>query len=140
MMKKNILFSACFMIVSAISCFSQNNASIEPDKKLSAKYSQEFIDNLMINNPEIIEYLNFFVNNSYYFIDMPEKQISYNILKKLDIKTGNITEAPVSTEDIEKFNIYQYNYQVLPDKRNYYKAGETGKILIVLSEKEISQK
>ncbi|MBI4645846.1 MAG: hypothetical protein HY738_04400, partial [Bacteroidia bacterium] len=60
-------------------------------------------------------------------------------LQRIDPKTGQKLDNPVTTDDLSNFNLYQFDYKVQKEKRTYYKLGDTGKILILLSDNEISK-
>jgi hypothetical protein len=105
------------------------------DSKLYVKYDAKYLSKIESENPVEFEYLKIYVNESCSFTEMPNKSIDYVDLQKIDIKTGNIIEGYEFTEkDIQNFNPFEYNIKVSPDKNTYYKAGNTGKLLIVWSD------
>lgn len=107
--------------------FSQNYS-----QKLLVKYTESEIDNLQKQNQSEFDLINFFVTDGYNIVDMPDKPIDYVELKKIDPKTGEIIEGEIITDtDLDNFNPLEYN--CFPDarKRGYYKAGNTGKLIIV---------
>ncbi|MBU0764457.1 MAG: hypothetical protein KJ607_06460 [Bacteroidetes bacterium] len=133
-MYKKIMIAMAFVCCALIASGQE-----APDAKLYVRYNQAYINNLLNNNPEIVVYLNFFVNNSWRIIDKPDKEIDCSKLSKINPETGEILEDPITSEDLEDFNIYRYNYRMDPDKRTYYTLGDTDKILIVLSDNELSK-
>ncbi|MBI4649374.1 MAG: hypothetical protein HY738_22935, partial [Bacteroidia bacterium] len=71
-------------------------AQVVPDSKLYVKYEQEYINNFLAKNPEIVDYLNFFVNHCYKIIDKQDKEISCTELQKIDAKTGQKTAHQIT--------------------------------------------
>lgn len=118
-----------FLLVSTCIAFSQSN-TVKINPKLYEKYTAEFLEDLSKENPGQIAYLNFYVENACYIIDMPEKPIKCVLLEKK-------SEDPVTAADLEDFNLYEFNVLTKENERRYYKAGNTGKLIVVRSNKEI---
>ncbi|MGC9332365.1 MAG: hypothetical protein ACP5DZ_10900 [Bacteroidales bacterium] len=117
---KKLLFIvvALFFVSSA---FSQDYS-----QKLLVKYSDEEIQNMKANNPNEFELLNYFVENGFHIIDMPDKPIDYKELVKIDDATKEITDS-----DLVGFNPLEYEACIYGSERQYFKAGNTGKLVII---------
>jgi len=126
-----ILGLALFLAMPFLTFAQISNNGI--DQRLNDKYSIEYLNDLKSQDPAALDYLNYFVENVYRIIDMPDKQIACLDLKRVDV-TNN---QPITLAEMENFNLYKYNCTVLPDKRMFYKIKNTGKLLIIKSEKEL---
>ena len=129
-MKKIILSNLLFLSVFA---FSQADYDI----RLNAKYSNEYIQNLSDDKLNSIE---FSLDNIYFLEDNLEKNAFLPELYKINNSTKEVIEIPVNNVDFNNFNILEYYYVQYYDTRNYYKIGDTGKTLVILSMKEYTSK
>ncbi|PLX00408.1 MAG: hypothetical protein C0594_15750 [Marinilabiliales bacterium] len=115
-------------------------AQVNPDSKLFVKYEPSYFNKYQHKNPEIIEYMNFYVNHSWKIINMPDKEVQSEELKKVDPKTGSLLDEQIVVSDLDNFNIYLYNCKPDQEKRKYYTIGDTKKMLIIYSHNEITDK
>ncbi len=132
MNKIKFLFIFIFFFTSVIT-FAQ-----EFNQKLLVKYDEATLTELKKNNSVEFEYLNLYVTRACSFKDMPDKDIKYTELKRIDINTGEVIEDyEVSEDDINNFNPFLYNIKLDYDWNTYYKVGNTGKMLLIWAEKDI---
>ena len=132
MNKIKFLFIFIFFFTSVIT-FAQ-----EFNQKLLVKYDEATLTELKKNNSVEFEYLNLYVTRACSFKDMPDKDIKYTELKRIDINTGEVIEDyEVSEDDINNFNPFLYNIKLDYDWNTYYKVGKTGKMLLIWAEKDI---
>ena len=117
------------VLILALAChasYSQDNADF--NSKLSSKFTTEELQEISKAYPDSILFLNYIAEKGYYFIEFPkEKEIPHKIIENITLK------------DLETFNIFNYNIEFLDNKNNYYKLGNTGKLLVVVSMKDIRQ-
>lgn len=125
---KTSIFLLTLFSLSITVAFSQKNI----DNCLYAKYGKEELQKMQQNSPEQLDFLNFYVKHAGYFVDMPNKPIQYTDLIRLKDNSKNIT-----ANELINFNPYLYNCKNLQDKNSYYKAGNTGKLLIMISMKDL---
>ncbi|HKK69029.1 MAG TPA: hypothetical protein VJ946_12490 [Bacteroidales bacterium] len=126
MKTKKIGLALVVMLFTTLA-FSQNYSP-----KLLVKYTESEVESLKQDNLQEFELINYFVTEGYNIIDMPDKPIDYVELKKIDPKTGDIMEGEFITDaDLDNFNPLEYNCTPDAMKRGYYKAGNTGKLIIV---------
>lgn len=110
----------------------------EINSKLFAKYDQEFLNELKTQNLKELYKLNYFVEQGCYVIEMPSKPIELIELKKINPKTGYIIPDYIITEeDLDDFNPLEYNIYRSALKNTYYKAGDTGYIIVVQSDADL---
>ncbi|MDD3686657.1 MAG: hypothetical protein PHE56_07815 [Bacteroidales bacterium] len=110
-------------------CFAQN-----ANDKLLVKYSDQAITDMKVQDPEGYNFLEYFVSEACYVIDMPEKRIDFTELQRIDPLTGELSaNQEITEEDLDNFNPLEYNIEYLTDQSRYYAAGNTGKIVVVPS-------
>lgn len=131
---KKIKFLLVFILFfTSVITFAQ-----EFNQKLLVKYDEATLTELKKNNSVEFEYLNLYVTRACSFKDMPDKDIKYTELKRIDINTGEVIEDyEVSEDDINNFNPFLYNIKLDYNWNTYYKVGKTGKMLLVWAEKDI---
>jgi len=114
-----------------ISMFAFSQTSY--DTRLNVKYSEEYIQSLSV---EKLSSLEFSLDNVYLLEDNFEKNENLPELFRINNSTKEIIETPLSNIDFNNFNILEYSYVQNYNTRNYYKIGDTGKTLVILSMKE----
>jgi hypothetical protein len=69
---------------------------------------------------------------------MPSKPIELIELKKINPKTGYvIPDYIITLEDLDDFNPLEYNIYRSSLKNNYFRAGDTGYVIVVQSDEDI---
>ena len=129
-MKKIILINLLFLSMFA---FSQTDY----DPRLNTKYSDEYIQNLSIDKLNSLE---FSLDNLFLIEDNFEKNASLPELYKINYSTKEVIETALLNVDFNNFNILEYSFVQNYNTRNYYKIGNTGKTLVILSIKEYAAK
>ncbi len=114
------------------SLFAQQT-NVVPDDKLYSRFQTEDINNMLNQAPQEIKYWNWFVENGFVIKEeTPEYASKYEPLRFFDKDTKLAGEEEVAyTESV--FNIMQYDFEILQDKTNTYRIGNTGYIVNVLS-------
>ena len=132
-MKKIILLS--MLVISGITAFSQ---SLAIDSRLYAKYSEEELLDMQQNHPADLEYINWFVENSYVIKEVANpEELSYPRLKYMDKET-KMEGSEVTEFDAENFNIMEYGFEISKSS-NVYLIGNTGKILVFYSSDDLTK-
>ncbi len=133
-MKKIILLFV--LVISVITAFSQVS---QIDSRLYAKYSEEELLDMQQNRPYDLEYLNWFVENSYVIKDVANPEaLNYPKLKYMDKET-KMESSEVTEFDAENFNIMEYGFEILARSSNVYLIGNTGKILVFYSSSDLTK-
>jgi hypothetical protein len=128
-MKTKRFFVFIAFMLGVTYCFAQN-----VNQKLLVKYSNQAVTEMKVQNPDGYNFLEYFVSEACYVIDMPEKRIDFTELQRIDPLTGELSANQVITEeDLDNFNPLEYNIEYLTDQSRYYSAGNTGKIIVVPS-------
>ena len=129
------IFTVLIFSVLFINMYAQD--VVEPDDRLYARYSNEQIEYLLLNSPQLIEFRNFELDNSWEILEVEkDKSENYPPLQYFNPKTG---EKLNEVEDVvdSDFNLYQYYFQRKHSHRSFYKIGDTNKVLIIYSGKEL---
>ncbi len=133
-MKKIILLFV--LVISVITAFSQVS---QIDSRLYAKYSEEDLLNMQQNLPSKLEYLNWFVDNSYVIKQVANPgALNYPKLKYLDKETKS-EGCEVTEFDADNFNIMEYAVVVNQKKSVAYVIGNTGKVLVLYSNEHLTK-
>ncbi len=138
-MKKLLTFLFSLMIMGSL--FSQENKSgITPDPRLIDALGQETVDFYAQNNPNLIVYYNLFLTHSYRIIDMPaEKMADLNQVSTMTLKEKFMTEPQdYSEKGLETLNVLKYDIKIDQAGGAVYRLGNTNKIIIFYSGKEIA--
>ncbi len=132
-MKTIKIFLVLVFLTGATACFSQT-----VDSKLLVKYDSQTLAGIKAENQDGYDFLSYFVESACYIIDMPDKPIDFIELERIDPKTGELSPNQVITEDdLDNFNPLEYNIKSELSVNSYYRAGDTGKIIVVPSHEGI---
>jgi hypothetical protein len=109
------------------------------DPRVIEVFGQETVTFYLENNPSIIQYYNFFLDNSYSIQDMPqEKMGELQNIPELKLKESFQTDyVDYSEKGIENLNIMKFDFQIDPNVGPIFRLGNTNKLIIFLSGKEI---
>lgn len=108
-----------------------------PDARLYARYSSEYLAEIQQSNPGVIDLMNYRLDFSWEIVEIGPKVSEYPELRRFNASTKTIGSVFSST-DMAGFNIMEWNTESFYDKRNFYRLGDTGKVLVIFSEKEVA--
>ncbi|HBS85491.1 MAG: hypothetical protein A2W91_16925 [Bacteroidetes bacterium GWF2_38_335] len=132
-MKRYRLFLIILVLIIPAVGFSQTT---QINSKLINKFGSEYLEKLKVEHPDRLAYLNYCADNQCYIIDMPGKPVPAIELTKNGAEEG----YQITSADLENFNMYDFNIVASVNDQKYYRAGNTGKMIIVRSEKTMLQK
>jgi hypothetical protein len=129
MIKRNSL-----QFILAILLFSYVLIPTTPDKRVVDFLGKEKIEIIQKNNPDLIIYYNFFLDNAYIISEVPADKHSENNFQELvlPLKGGKV--------DKEKLNILKLDIQRKFDENVYYKIKNSKEVIVFLSEQEFMKK
>jgi len=129
-MKKYLPFS----LIIAFLVFGYSNNPITPDSRVIDYLGLEKVEIIQKNNPELIRYYNFFLDNAYEIAKVPADKLADNNFPtlKLPLKNGKV--------DIKKLNVLKLNIERKFDKQVYYKIHNSSEIIVFLSEEDFMKK
>jgi len=111
-----------------------SHTPITPDERVIDYLGKEKVDFIQKNNPELIRYYNFFLDNAYTISTVPADKLSSNNFPELSLpmKNGKV--------DTKSLNILKLNIQRKYDEAIYYKIKNSKEIIVFLSEKDFMVK
>jgi hypothetical protein len=108
----------------------QTNTPTEIDARLFDVYEADYLENLLENNPFLIQRWNFFLDNSYYIMDLAAEK-------------GPQSLPVIQIDDLENLNILLLQKELeltrQHDKMTAYKIAGTDKALVFRSGKEFTE-
>ena len=134
-MKIKVLLASFFL---ALGCYCHAQ-TVQPDERLLERYNQEYLTNLSQNSPITLELLNFSLDNVWYITDdnaFVDKTLPY--LYFVDVNTGKESQQRVNDINDASFNIVNYYYEQDYARPTAYRIGNTGKVLVIRSVKDIT--
>ncbi len=114
--------------------FFSSSSPIKPDKRVIDYLGNEKIDIIKKNNPDLIHYYNFFLDNSYILSTVPTDKLEDNNFQtlKLPLKNGKV--------DTKKLNVLKLNIKRSYEESIYFKVEGSQQVFIMLSEKKFVEK
>lgn len=124
-----ILLLATLFLTSA--AFAQNNSSSTTyDARLLEVYEENHLDNLQNNNPFLIQYLSYFLDHGWTLETFPaEKANGLQIINVPNVDEINVLKL-LSDKEVSKSYL----------NRNYFQIEGSTEVLVILSEKEFTEK
>ena len=134
---KKILFLFC--LVNVLNTSAQD--LLEIDDRLLFRFSQSQLDDIASVSPNQIKYLNFYLNNSYYFQDVgfiPDQKLQdyQDVFQHLSLPSDFQLEEPISKDN---FNILMFNVPFFENKSKAYLFGDSNLLLVLRSKKVINE-
>lgn len=134
----------CLLLLVVFLSFSLNiiaQNQIKPDERLFVKYSQDYISGMLKNNPENLDYLNYCLDNSCYFItDESDKFKDCSKLTLFDNQTKSSIQNVVESIDKSNFNILNFDLKLSYNQKTPYRIGNTNEIVVFYSLKEMADR
>lgn len=132
-----LLFATCILLSGGTA-----QTIVKADERIKAVYEESYIATLEEKNPQVLEYLNFSLDNGY-FIDEsfpPDKYETLPELFVIDPATKKVIQESVTGEMIHGINILACRFERADNARTYYRIGDTGKVIVLYSVKELTAK
>ena len=132
---KKLLFLFCAFYALNLSAQQQSTF----DSRLLFRYEAEFLENLYRTNPSKLDYLNFYVENSYslhQLEEIPAEKLNEfpDILEHINIPE-NYTLP--NTIDQENFNILLFDVVFKENQSSTYRIGDSNILVYLKSKNEI---
>ena len=102
-----------------------------PDSRLSEVFSEKYIVKALYYNPQVIDYWNYYLDNSYKVVDnIPEDKLStYENLSDV-IKTKQDFQPSF---DEANFNVLMFAPTLFKEQESAYRMGDTDKLIVFYS-------
>jgi len=132
---KKLLFLFCAVFALNVSAQQQSTY----DSRLLFRYEPEFLENLALTNPSKLDYLNFYIGNSYslhQFEEIPPEKISQfpDILELLNVPEGYVVPTSINETN---FNILLFEVVFKEKQSSSYRIGDTNILVYIKSKNEI---
>lgn len=136
---KKLILSMLLLTVMGLTFAQVQKTQVVADPRVIEVFGQETVTFYLENNPSLIQYYNFFLDNSYSIQDMPqEKMGELQNIPELKLKELFQTDyVDYSEKGIENLNIMKFDFQIDPNVGPIFRLGNTNKLIIFLSGKEI---
>lgn len=114
-------------------CFTTAVAqkSNDVDKKLLAKYSLEELEEIKKSNESTYNFHVKVLSNGWYLTDFPKK--------KAQQSKGRYTDITLTQAEMDDFNMYQHNIELLENDYQYFRVNGGEKMLVIRSIDHINQ-
>ena len=134
---KKILFLFC--LFNILNTYAQDLPEI--DDRLFFRFTQSQLDDIAAVNPTQIKYLNFYVNNSYYFEDagiIPSQKLQdyEDVFEHLSLPSDYQLDESINKDN---FNILMFNINFFENKSTAYLFGDSNLLLVLRSKKMINE-
>jgi hypothetical protein len=127
----SFVFAMSLAVLGANTALAQTK-TLEPDARLSQLYDADFLQRLQTLQPELLQRLNYYLDNSYSIVPMPEGKDAQGFLS---------IEMPA---DVSKFNVlaFERERKILRDKSQamFFQIAGTRNLLMLLPELEFVKK
>lgn len=134
------IFSKVAQVFLLCLVFSFSYAQVVPDSRLLSNNSKQQLELIQENNPVVILYMNFYLDNSYYITSLPMDKTSnledISIIKNKE--SGQTIDIEFLSKNSSEFNINNYDFKRYHNKPSYYKIGKTGKVFVIRSGDQIN--
>ena len=134
---KNILYLFC--LFNILNTSAQD--LFEIDDRLFFRFTQSQLDDIASVNPNQIRYLNFYVNNSYYFQDsgmIPNQKLQdyQDVFQYLSLPPEYQLDEPINQGN---FNILMFDLPFFENKSTAYLFGDSNVLIVLRSKKVINE-
>ena len=132
---KKLLFLFCALFALSLSAQQQSTF----DSRLLFRYEAEFLEDLALTNPSKLDYLNFYIENSYslhQLDEIPMEKISQfpDILELLNVPEGYVIPTTINENN---FNILLFEVVFKEKQSSSYRIGDTNILVYIKSKNEI---
>lgn len=136
---RKLILSMLLLSVMGLTFAQTQKTQVIADPRVIEVFGQETVTFYLENNPSMIQYYNFFLENSYTIQDMPqEKMGELQNIPELKLKENFQTDIIDYTEKgLENLNIMKFDFQIDPNVGPIFRLGNTNRLIIFLSGKEI---
>lgn len=125
------LFYLISFVFFANTILAQN--SVQADQRLYDCFPEDYIKQLEKNNPQLIRYYNFFLENSFQIVDYStEKPSKGKVI--YDYAKNNI-----KTIDIDNFNPFMFNLDLDYEHYTHYLIPDKKKVIVFYPKKRIEK-
>ncbi len=131
-----LMLTYVFIFMSVVFNLNAQNSfdlqSVKPDSRLVDAFDLSFVNRIQKENPALVLYYNFYLDSAYYISVLPaDKNEFLSNLKSIDVDDN------IETSEI---NILMYKLDLNFEQRSYYRIGNSDRVMIFYSGKELNEK
>lgn len=136
---KHLIF--CVMTLFFASYNAQDQ--VQPDARLLEVYSQEYLNKIGKDQPHIIEFFNYKLDNSYQVVDLEGKTESMDlpllstVLLRRETEDSNIATDALDAYRNNNLNVLNYSFANNKVKKSFYLIDGTTNALMFYSNDEL---
>jgi hypothetical protein len=124
--------------------YSQNKVNIAPDSRLYECFDSSYIQQMQINNPSLLSYYNFYLDNSFYVVSLQKpKPVTGEDIHKItlneDLSKGQSIYFNETIYNSEKFNVLKYAFKTQDINFTTYIWKEANIAIVFLPRKKITE-
>ena len=108
--------------------------SQKADDRIKVAYGDQYVSELIKNNPQRIEYLNYFLDNSYEIITATKNSSDKYLLISEFLKKTKHDKEINYTLDVNHFNVLMYNLPRDRKLKKVYRIDNTDLLIVMFSE------
>lgn len=145
MIKKlsGLIFALLLGVSSTFTNAQNSTLSRDPDPRLYEAFGKDRINFLQQNNPDVIEYYNFYLDNAFVIEQHPSDKIpgiisSCPLLQLID--PGKTMDKPDIVKGTKSINILKYNYKIEQDRTTQYRLDDSGIVIVFYPANVITEK
>lgn len=140
-------FTLLFIFISALflkTTIGQTAALITPDPRLYQCYDSSYIMQLQKDNPMLIAYYNYYLENAFYVVELQQpKPVTgddiHTIKLNDDLSKGKTVYFGETIYTPEKFNVLKYAFKLQDENFTSYIWKEADIAIVFLPRKKISE-
>lgn len=122
---------------------AQSSLSDTPDARLYEAFGTERVNFLQQNNPDLIRYYNFYLDNAFVLVQHPAEKVSGNVNACPLLVLNNPAlkaDVPDMKKGTKSINILKYGHQIANDRSTTYRLDDSGIVIVFLSAQELTAK
>lgn len=124
---KNFIIIASFLLISSLA-ISQTASD-----KVQAAFSEEKITELKENDPNQLEYWNFFADEVFVYNADAKNWQQFDDISTIEPKFEDVPVLSADNFDPETFNPLLYDIELKDKELQFFKLGDTGKVVMIYS-------
>ena len=137
-MKRYAFVLTFFSLIFSVLSFNLNAQTsntletIRPDARIYDAFDDKFVDELTVDNPALILYYNYYLDNAFYISELPaDKNEFLTNLTSLDLDEN---------VKISEINILKLKLDLNFEQQTYYRIGKSDRVMIFYSGIELNDK
>ena len=136
-MRKNIFKTLLFTFgIISVNVLSAQVTMNNIDQRLIDVYGESRIQELIFEQPQFIDYMNYYVKNGYQILyNVPERKLPY--FKDISTISNSRTREIITPNDLDNLNILLLDIQRKQDEHLTYKVGDSGTVVVFVAPKNV---